>query len=276
MRNFDYYIKEVLELFGKKTVLAILSTVFLLVLSMALTMGFLIGKEYSIRFAKEANIAVFYENDLKLGQLMQSIQSLRGVVSVENVSRNEAFEEMKDYLGEELTIIDRLGENPFDAYLRVCVSTDIEDAELDKIAQMPFVSHVRDNREVIRKIHDITNHLATVGSFVVLLSFCTSALISYYVSAENIHAKTDFINILKALKAPYSFIIRPFLWHSILVNLISGIIAVSLFFTAMSFVRIETNIAYPLVGVFFCGLSVLVGVIATLVSGRAVNKHDRR
>lgn len=273
MKNYDYYLKEILGLFGKKTALAVLSTMFLLLLSMALTIAFFVGGELGDRLASEANIAVFYDSDIKLDQLIHSIKNVEGVLSVEKVSKEEALEEMKAHLGEELTIIERLGENPFDPYLRVAVSTEIEDVQLDKISRMPFVSHVRDNREALFKIRGMTRALAQAGLVVVIISFSTMALISYYVSAENIHTKEEMIAILKTLRAPYSFIIRPFLWYSILVNLISGLFAFMFLRIAVSFIPFETNVRYSLIGIIFWALSVLVGVIATLVSGKSVSKN---
>lgn len=275
MRNIDYYAKEIMGLFGRKSIMAILSTTFLLLLCIALTTAFFIGKEFGARFAEEANIAVFYDRDFKLDHLVRSIQSLDGVVSVEKVTREEAFEEMKAYLGEERSILERLGENPFDPYLRVRVSIGIAEEELDRISQMPFVSHVRDNREVIYKIRDITNTLAVVGLAIVLISFSTLALISYYVAAENLHAKSEYIGILKSLKAPYAFIIRPFLWYSVLINFVSGSLATLSSHFAMSFVRIETVVRYDFIGIGFCVLSVLVGVLATLSGGRRVSRNYR-
>lgn len=275
MRNIDYYAKEIMGLFGRKSIMAILSTTFLLLLCIALTTAFFIGEEFGARFAEEANIAVFYDRDFKLDHLVRSIQSLDGVVSVEKVTREEAFEEMKAYLGEERSILERLGENPFDPYLRVRVSIGIAEEELDRISKMPFVSHVRDNREVIYKIRDITNTLAVVGLAIVLISFSTLALISYYVAAENLHAKSEYIGILKSLKAPYAFIIRPFLWYSVLINFVSGSLATLSSHFAMSFVRIETVVCYDFIGIGFCVLSVLVGVLATLSGGRRVSRNYR-
>lgn len=275
MRNIDYYIREIIGLFGRKSIMAILSTGFLLLLCIALATAFFIGKELSARFAEEANIAVFYDSEIKLDHLVHTIASLDGVISVEKVTREEAYEEMKTHLGEERNILERLGENPFDPYLRVRVSTNISDADLDNISGMPFVSHVRDNREVIRKIRDITDALAFVGLAIVLISFSTLALISYYVASENLHAKSEFIDILKDLKAPYSFIIRPFLWHGILINLLSGSLAAVSFRLAMSFVRIETAVRYDCISVGFCALSVLAGVLATLSGGRRVSRNYR-
>lgn len=273
MRNLDYYFKEMLSMCGIKTVLAVFTTAVLLLLSMILTAAYLIGEEYGKRFASEADIAVFYGMEEKSDELIASLEAISGVIQVRRISAEEALEEMKPFLGEEIRLLERLPENPFQPYLRVRVRTDLSVESADRIGRLPFVTAVRNNGAVLEKIRTITLWAGIAGISVAVIVLTTCALLTYYVSAESILSKSEEIDVLSMLGAPYGFVIRPFVWHSLFMNLTAGLFSSSVFLLGRTYLPFETNIDFSVVAICLTAAAAVIGLIATHIGGRAISRN---
>lgn len=283
MSNFKYYLRETFSQFGTKSVLAIISTSFLLLLSVVLVFAYSVGAEYTERLASEAEIAVFYSSESMRDDLVRTLEYIEGVKSVTPVSEEEAFEEMKAQLGKEVSLLERLDSNPFEAYLRVAVEASISEKSLDAISVLPFVTHVRDNREVLQRIASITRTLAIAGALVVLTSVLTCAFMTYYVSSENIYSRREQIQSLRYMGAPTSFVLRPFVWHSVLVNLGAGLVSSAAFAYLVyrlrnmgqgaGFVSDQMVNSAVIIDASVVGLAVLSGVIASLLNGSKIKNQ---
>lgn len=265
MKNFDYYLREWRGMFRLRSVLAMFSAYLLFVLSYALILSYFVGRDYLHNFAGESDIAVFYNSPQTPDRLESDIRKISGVIAVRYVSQEEALEEMKIHLGEELTLLERLKDNPFQSYFKVTVLPEITDENLDEIAALPFVQYVRDHRDVLDKVRTLTGMTAAIGTAATLLAFFTAAFITYYVSAENLFARSELIEILYILGAPRSFILRPFLWHSMSINIPASVFSGLTVFAVFS-AWVEMRPAYLILlgGLALC--SVLLGGIATRLS----------
>lgn len=275
MKNLAYYLRETKSLLGAKTALAILSTAMLLFLSMSLTSAYFVSREYTELLAGEAQVSVFYSSPESRDRLISDLARITGVKDVQSVSEEEAYEEMKSYLGDEARLLDRLPENPFQAYLRVIVDANIPVERLDEIKKLPFVTFVRDNREVLHRISSLTSTIAVVGGITVLLSLLTAACITYYVASENLHARRETVEILLILGAPQRFILRPFLWHSVLINLLAGLISGIVLFLAASALAIEMSLELHRVALSYILLAIVIGAAATYISSLSVGREYR-
>ncbi len=274
MRNFGYYVRETFGLFSGKSFLSIISTTMLLLLSISLSCSFFIGMYYSEILASEAEIAVFYSTPEKLDVIEKDIQAVSGVLGVRRITAEEAKAEMKTYLGEDADMLDKMKDNPFLPYLRVKVDATITVESIDTIKKIPLVTHVRDNRDILFKINHITQMIAIIGGAFVIVSVLTSAFISYYVSSENISMRRSQVENMKHMGAPDGFIMRPFRWHSVLLNLISSAIACGALYYLVYRFSSDYSIDLMQVSYFvyiasgFAVLTILIGVLGTVFSGR--------
>ncbi len=268
MRNMGYYLRESFRLFSGKSVLSLISTTMLLLLSIFLSCAYFVSMHYSEMLAAEAEIAVFYSAPEKIESIEQQIEDTDGVLGITRISREQAKIEMKEFLGDDAKILERMKDNPFLPYLRVRVQSNISEASLEQIKSIPLVTHVRDNRDILSKIDKTTSIVGMVGIVLVLVSVLTSAFIYYYVSSENIALRRDQIENMKHMGAPDSFIMRPFVWHSVLLNMISSVIACGgAYFLAYYVKMVEISNVVLVCAVFFA-LTIVVGIVSTLISGR--------
>lgn len=266
--NARYFMREAAGMFGAKSLLAVISMMMLILLSAALVSGYIVGRGYSEKLANEAEIAVFYEEAISSEKIAAELSGLSGVLGVSHVSRKEAYEEMKGYLGSEVKLLEKLGNNPFQAYFRVRVEPGISTAELEDISNASFVTHVRDNRDVLKKIDAITNALAVIGLTVVVVSVLTCAFITYYVSAENISARREQIENLLYMGAPYEFIVKPFVLHSIFVSVPACAPAVIAAYFAGGYLDFGVAVEISFVGLALSPVMLVTGIIATHISAR--------
>ncbi len=271
--NARYFLRETVSMLGAKSALAAFSTMMLILLSVALTSAYIIFEKYSQKLAAEAEIAVFYSEVISPEKLSADLEKKPGVVEVTQVSREEAYEEMKGYLGSEAALLERLEENPFQPYLRVRVELGVSDFELENIRNTPFVTHVRDNRDILNKIDSITGALAFVGLTVVIISVLTSAFITYYVSVENIALRSEQVENLLYMGAPYGFIVKPFVLSSLIVNVAASIPCIIASVYVWNVVDAGVQVNIPFVCCAISMLIVVTGIAATHFSARGFRRQ---
>lgn len=271
MRNIAYYLGEAGALLSQnkgRTALALLSIAVLLLFSMSVGTGYIAADYYATMLASESEIAVFYDYPEKLSELEMLIGRVQGVQNVRRVSKEEALDEMKEYLGAESRILERFTDNPLEAYLRVQVSPTISATSLDEVAALPGVSHVRDHRDVLEKVGTLTASVAIAGIAVGIATILTSALMTYFVSSEMVAARREQIEDMILMGAPKHFVAIPFVLQSLVLNLASGGLAALGYFFAVEYFRLWYIHFLPYVMYGFPALAVIVGLVSTLMTLR--------
>lgn len=230
-RNFAYFIEETKRLFQdnyKANILSVLSiSLILILLGMVFIVGD-IGDTLSLVLSSEAEISVFYSENLpkdELDFLEKNIKEIRGVSGITRVSREEALKEMERILGDNKSILDLYEENPFSPYLRV--KTDIENRNSVKqiIGNIPFVEHIRDNEEVVKKIDDTINIFGVVRAFSTISVGVITVIVVSHIIKQGIVLRKENINTLKLLGAPNGFVNTPFVLNGVFMTVVAGVFA---------------------------------------------------
>lgn len=232
--NIGYFLLEALRtirLNPLSNFFSIIGTGLILFLLGIVLTGWSIGDQIVQRLEQEAEISAYLVNpeDAELTkELIAKMEEIEGVTQVRFVAKDQAKAQMEKLLGEEADILELFEENPFDAFLEIKINLNQLDAVTVQLTQLDGIDYVRDNREVLEQMKQITDGVKLVGAFIILAVGMTTLIIISHMIRQGIYNNREQINTLHLLGAPGCFIGFPFVLAGVLMTAIGGIIAAAL------------------------------------------------
>lgn len=216
----------------------------------------------------------------------KDIERIDNVVSAQFYSKEDAFEQYREELGEELfnRIEDR---NPMpDSFIVIMEDLSLYDQTVEQIMKIEGVDSVNSHEEIARKLTKISN----LVNWVCIAIISALIIISLFIIANTIRAtmysRRYEISIMKSVGATNNFVRLPFLVEGIVIGLVSALIstgAISLLYVSImsaieqfiSFfeaVPLE-NIILP-VSLSFVFAGVFIGLFGSFISIRKYLKME--
>ena len=189
-------------------------------------------------------------------QLLQHVSELEGVASVRYVSKAEALQEQKEWLGEDAALLNGLeDDNPLPASLRVTLTdlaklSDVE-AECRSFGGVESVSSPTYLAETLTGIQRI---LLTLGIAIIAILLLASLVVISNTIRLTVYSRRREINIMKYVGATNAFIRLPFVVEGIVIGLIAAVLS----FGALT-------AAYFMIGTLLSGS--IIPWVATVTSG---------
>ncbi len=239
---------------------------------------------------KQNEIVIYVEDDISASaeaELDRQIRSMDNVLEVEYTSKEQAFDEQKEKLGDLLDGYEN--EDVFPASYRVKVKdlTLIEN-NVSKLNALSGVYRVDAPTDIAEIMVKTDSGVSIGGTVVVLALLIVSFVIIMNTIKITVFSRRREINIMKYVGATNSFIRMPFLVEGMILGLISGLVSffvVWYFYSqVLSAIGGETNafiasatqalipfskIAAPLL-ISYIAAGVLIGGTGSLVS---IRKH---
>lgn len=229
--NIGYFIKEtgrIIKLNLLSNIFSIIGTGLILILLGIVIVGTDIGNRLVVVLNEEAEVSGYFSDSIDeeaRETAVEKIKSIQGVTNVRLVNETEAKDRMKDILGDEAKILELFDENPFEAFVEIGIDIEAIDIILDDVASMNEIEYVRDNREVLDSIKDITNTLKLFGYLMMAAVGITTIIILSHMIRQGIYNNKDQINTLRLLGSPSGFIGFPYVLSGILLTFLGGVIA---------------------------------------------------
>lgn len=226
--NVPYFLKEAGTLARKDLSSYILSILSLSMIFFILSMT--AGLGYSMNYMadslqSEAEISVYYDPGSDPERISEDLQEIEGVEEIKLILADEAKDRMVKLLGDDSKILALFDYNPFSEYLEVHI-------QLDKAEEIPVsagsiegVSYVRDNREVLTKLEDISAVFNLAGLLVIAAVGAATVVLTSHIIRQGIYLNRDAIGTLKLLGAPDGFIYLPFIINGVFLSVLSGILS---------------------------------------------------
>jgi cell division transport system permease protein len=291
LSNTSYFLKEsltMLRINGLSNGLSLVSIGLIFFLLAMVLAGWWTSSHFSEVIQGEAEISVFYDQNLAsqgVTQLEEKIKELEGVREARLVEDDEAYARMKDILGEEASVLDVFADNPFSAFLEVKINLDKSEAVLQALDSMTEIKHIRNNKEVLDRIRNLSEFLKLFGVLVVTAVGIASLILVSHIIRQGIYNQREQINTLRLLGAPELFIAFPFILEGLLLTLCGGILAV--FLAAMTikqaYVQIVGYLSFlPLLPpevlitkmvIVVLSLSALLGVFGSILGLKLSRDH---
>ncbi|MCI8273482.1 MAG: ABC transporter permease [Clostridia bacterium] len=251
---------------------------------------FVIGENinaFVANVAEAQGIRVFVTReatDEQIEQVGKDLLAIEGVRNAEYISKDDALESMKDWLGEE-TVDGYDKRNIFPASYDVTL-TDLELNEdvQESILQIENVEEIRSSNQTIAQIIRLARGIKIVtAAILVLLIIISIAIISNTIKLT-VHARRKEISIMKYVGATNSFIRWPFLVEGIVIGILSGILSVAIIGAVYTFIAdkmattdfmqmvhwklLEFKDMFSLIITVYMGLGIGIGAIGSGISMR--------
>ncbi len=229
--NIGYFFTEAVRTirFGLlSNIFSVLGTGLILFLLGMVLAGWSIGDRMLEAIGEEAEVSAYFTDagsEAKAQELIGEVKKLAGVLEVRYVDEDQAKAQMEDMLGEEADILSLFNDNPFEAFLEIRIDLAQMDQVITGAKKLPGIEYVRDNRDILEKLKQLTGGLKLVGALVIIAVGVTTLIILSHMIRQGIYNNREQINTLRLLGAPNGFIGFPFLMAGTLLTLCGGILA---------------------------------------------------
>lgn len=287
-----YFIKEGLKNMAHNRMMTIAS-VGVLIAGMLLTGTaalFSLNVRLMIEEVGDTNVTTVYlQNEITSEEdamaIGDEINKIANVSQVEFYSRDEAIEEYRDALGEEVFANMQGENNPLPHAFKVTFSDlSLYDDTVAKISAVEGVDLVGNTREVANKLTQLNETVTTLSLWIVIALGLISLFIISNTIRMSMYSRRFEISIMKSVGATNNFVRIPFIIEGMIIGLISGILAsVSMYFIYDILVKAINGIfvfntipfmsvlAYVIAGFIAAGMA--IGAIGGAIS---IRKHLRK
>ncbi len=278
--NAGYYLKEVKTLVKRdisSNLLSVLSLAFIFfILALVFSLG--LGSDYMItQIEDQAEISIYYEENASVPLLIKELEAIEGVIDVTPVDEETAREQMIHVLGSESRIVELFDHNPFSAYLDVGIQIESVDKISEEAALLSGVELVRDNKEVLQKLQEISGLIRIIGIFILVSVSIATLVITSHLIRQGVYLNRDSIGTLKLLGAPDQFVYMPFLVNGMLMSLLAGLLSLIMTYFSTRYLYSQLSGSLPFIVlpdfadhmmtlvIFTLSLSVILGIFGGLM-----------
>ncbi|SHE94127.1 cell division protein FtsX [Psychroflexus salarius] len=262
----------------------LITSYFSVVISIALVL-FLVGllgilvlntQKVADHFKEQIALTIYLDDtakEVEINQLQKSIALSDYTKSIEFISKDEAAKAYSEEIGEDF--MDFLGYNPLqnaiDIYFNADYVSEVQLAEISRdLKEYEFVDEIVYDKPLIALLNDNIKKLSFwvlvisgVFTFIAVLLINSSIRLSVY-------SKRFTIKTMQMVGATKGFIRRPFIWKSIKLGSIGGILsligmAVVLYYLDQSFPELYLIANKPILAALF-GAVFLLGLIISWLS----------
>ncbi len=201
----------------------------------------------------KVDVNVYFVTDADEGAILDlktALQSIPEVAKVAYTSRDDALAAFRaKHQDDQLTLqaLDELGGNPFGAELSIkakdpsqyeAIAQFLEDRATDSNGK-PFVDSVNylQNKAVIDQLQKMTAYVQRFGWGIILIFAIASILITFNTIRLAIYTAREEISVMRLVGASNMYIRGPFIVEGTLYGIVSGVIALVLFFPFTWFLK---------------------------------------
>ena len=216
----------------------------------------------------------------QIEEIGKQILEIDGVRNAEFISKEKAYEYMKEMVGAELL---EGREGIFSVSYDVTL-TDLElnDEVQESILQLEHIKKIESANKVITQVISLANGVRIVtGGLLILLVIISIAIISNTIKLA-VHARRKEISIMKYVGATNSFIRWPFLVEGIIIGVLAGLLSVGIIWGAYTLISnkiaetsfleiahwklLEFKDMFKLILTVYLGLGVGIGAVGSSIS----------
>ena len=254
---------------------------------------FLIGENVNYMLKEiesEQGMQVFMVKDAteeQIKKLGEEIQSLDYVAKTEFVSKEEAFNIVKERYSEYSRFLEgyTLEKNPFKvSYVVTLTDLSKSDEVRVQIEGLENVNNIEMRDKTINALVSIANGIRWVSAGILVLLIVISIFIIANTIKLTVHARRKEISIMKYVGATNGFIRWPFIIEGILIGVIAAMISILILGLGYNFLInkiIESSVTsminitllpfaevFKLVIIVYLGLGIGIGTIGSIISMR--------
>ena len=231
---------------------------------------------------------VYLEDDLSKIEAVyvgRDLKKTSNITSVEFYSKDDAFKEYKEKLGNEV-FANLKDDNPLpDAYKISMEDLSKYDQTVEKIMKIKGVDSVLNRRDIAKKLTDIDNLVRSLSFWIILALTIISLFIISNTIRATMHNRRFEISIMKSVGATNAFVRIPFVVEGMVLGAIASILStVALVFLYDGIIKIVSDIPVfePIdimsviwyVALVFVAAGIIIGALSGFISIRKYLKKE--
>jgi len=223
----------------------------------------------------------------KINKLVQDASELQGVREARYISKEEAFQNLRDDLSEHEEILAGIQENPLPASIEIIVT---ESEFLENIAfqleQYSGVEEVNYGGQLTRNLILVFDFVRKTGLAIIFILIFIAILIMVSVIKISVHSRQQEIEIMSLVGATSWFIRWPFIIEGFLKGLLSSTVAVIVLVRGYYYYANQLKVILPFINitpddfvlirmsVIIIVLGVFIGIFGSLISLRKIRCEE--
>lgn len=293
LRNTLFYIKEAFlstkknGIMSLATVVSLAATLIIVGMFLFISLNinlFLINLESQL-------IAIAYLRDGlsedEINRLIQDTSELQGVKEVQYISKEDAFQKLKDDLAGHEDVLAGIPENPLPASIEIMVSeTSFFEDIAFQLKQYSGIEEVNYGGQLTKNLIIVFDFVRKTGLAIILVLVFITILIMVSVIKISVHSRQPEIEIMALVGATSWFIRWPFIIEGFLKGFISSIVAVFIIIRTyfyfleqirmnLPFMPIATDQSVIIkVGLTIVLLGTAIGVFGSMLSLRKISYEE--
>lgn len=256
---------------------AVLSVFLVLFLLGALGLFVINSKKLADNFKEEIAVTVFFKNeatDSTLTAFSNELKTAKFVKKAVYVSKEQAAKNHSEVVGEDF--ISFLGVNPlqnsFDVYLKAdYVVRDSIDRIEDRLRKNEMIGDVVYDKQIVKLVNENIQKISLWMLIVSGVFALVSVLIINSSMRLSIYSKRFIIKTMQMVGATKAFIRKPFIWTSVKLGMIGGVLAVIALISLLFWIDnanpglgvLDEPIATGIILLAVFGLGVLITFVST-------------
>ena len=231
-----YFIKTAVKSMYKNALMTVAS-IFVLIACMLIIGSVYLASANVISFMSrleaQNEIVAFIDDDydddsMSRKKLCQKISDIKGVESVEYITKEQALAEYRDSLGSNGDYLEGYDgeDNPLRNELRIKINDLSRFSKISKeISKLDEIANIRDSQDIVDVLINVRKVLTILGVWIIAILAVVSLFIISNTIKLAMHNRRNEINIMKYVGATNSFIRFPFILEGVLMGVISTAVA---------------------------------------------------
>ena len=179
---------------------------------------------------QDQGMQVFMEyeaTDEEIEKLKEDLNKVEGINSVKLVTKEEAYNTMKERLGKNEKAIRGFTPDIFSvSYIVTLTELSLNNQVYDAVNGLDGVREILNKRDTIQKLSNIGNTIQIITFVIFIILILISLFIISNTIKLTVHARRKEISIMKYVGATNGFIRSPFIIEGIIIGLVSGILSI--------------------------------------------------
>jgi cell division transport system permease protein len=291
LNNIGYFVREAkttIRLDFLSNIFSLFSTTMIFFILAIVISGWWTSNQIIEAIQGEAEINAYFDESLEkkdITKLIETMSTIKGVAAARLVGEDEAYGRMEEILGKDAQVLVYFEDNPFHSFIEVKIHLDEMDTVVPKISAIKGVSYVRDNREILNRLHHIAGIMELLGYVVVGAVGVSTLVIISHIIRQGVYGNREQINTLRLLGAPEMFIAFPFLLEGIFLSVTGGSLGVVLAGFSIRYMYFKLAGPLPFIplppqdvlifkmGGLILGLSACMGIIGSVMGLSSAKKN---
>lgn len=293
LRNIPFYIKEAFLSTKKNGIISFATVISLTATLIIVGMFLLISFNISIFLNNMESqlLAIAYLQDglseEEIDTLVQDVSELQGVQEIRYISKEEAFQNLKEDLSEHEEILAGIQENPLPASIEIIVTKPQYLEEITfQIEQYNGIEEVNYGGQLTKNLLLVFDFVRKTGIAIISLLIFIAILIMVSVIKIGVHSRQQEIEIMSLVGATSWFIRWPFIIEGFLKGLLSSIIAVIVLVRGYYYYINQLRMILPFIDiapdnivlikmtVFIITLGLFIGIFGSIISLRRIRYEE--